>query len=193
MHCVTQKETESLAQCEAIIERGMKTFVQVGEALAAIRDARLYRESHDTFEAYCKERWGMSSSRARRLIDGADVAKSVPVGTLSSERQARELSKVEPERRQEVIDRATEATRGKLTARAITEAAKPPVEYDEPEIVNEPENQEPELEKYVPSDGESFYLKAWVEMEKITKEDKQRVMALTKMIEYCEDRLTRKK
>lgn len=189
MHCVTQKEAESLAECEALIERGMKTFVQVGEALAAIRDARLYRESHDSFESYCRERWGWSKQHAYRLIECAPMAKSNP--QVTSINQARELSKVAPERRQEVIERATEATGGKLTAKAITEAAQLPAEVLE--IADEAEPEPPKLKKYVPSDGESFYLKAWVEMEKITKEDTQRVMALTKMIQYCEERLTRKK
>lgn len=137
----------------------------------------------------------MSPRHANRLIDSGKVVSEMgPMGPkITTERQARELSKVEPERRQEVVERASEATGGKLTAKAITDAARPSTDYDEPEIVDEPEPEEPELEKYVPSDGESFYLKAWVEMEKITKEDNQRVMALTKMIEYCEDRLTRKK
>ena len=164
----------------------------MGEALAAIRDARLYRQTHDTFEAYCKERWGFTRMRASQLISAAETSASVNHG-LQSERQARELAKVEPQRRQEVIERATEATGGNLTARAIAEAARPSVEYEESEIVDEPESEPPVLKKYIPSDGESFYLKAWVEMEKITKEDKQRVTALTKMIAYCEDRLTRKK
>ena len=108
----------------------------MGEALAAIRDARLYRQTHDTFEDYCRERWGMSKSHANRLIDSGKVASEMaPIGAnITSERQARELAKVEPERRQEVIERATEATGGNLTARAITEAARPSVEYDESEI-----------------------------------------------------------
>ena len=106
MASITKTETESLAQCEALIERGMKTFVQVGEALAAIRDARLYRESHDTFEDYCKERWGMSRPRAYQLIESAQaVSTMVDKSMITTERQARELAKVEPERRQEVIER----------------------------------------------------------------------------------------
>lgn len=40
----------SLEENEAIIERGLATFVEVGTALAEIRDNRLYRESHGTFE-----------------------------------------------------------------------------------------------------------------------------------------------
>ena len=57
-------EAEKLARHEQVIERGLATFVEVGEALSEIRDARLYRESHTTFEAYCRERWGFTDRRA---------------------------------------------------------------------------------------------------------------------------------
>jgi hypothetical protein len=115
-------EAFNLARHEQVIERGLNTFVEVGEALSAIRDGRLYRESHTTFEAYCRERWGMSASRARQLCGASDVAKSVTMVTLTTERQARELAKVEPAKRQEVVERAQEATGGKITAAAIREA-----------------------------------------------------------------------
>ena len=47
-------EVARLAELELVIERGQKAFVAVGNALAEIRDQRLYRETHATFEAYCK-------------------------------------------------------------------------------------------------------------------------------------------
>jgi len=82
-----------LAELETRIERGLQTFIEVGEALAEIRDQRLYRESHATFEAYCRERWGWSRQHAYRQIKAAQM-----VGTLSpmgdkpaNERQARAL------------------------------------------------------------------------------------------------------
>ena len=91
-----------LAECEQVIERGLGTFVEVGEALLEIRDSRLYRESHRTFEDYCRERWGMSRVRAHQLIDGADVVAlltTVNTPTPASERVARELAPLadEPE------------------------------------------------------------------------------------------------
>jgi 16S rRNA G966 N2-methylase RsmD len=61
----------------------------------AIRDERLYRETHDTFESYLDERWQMSRSRGYRLIDGAQVAALVsPTGDIANEAQARELVRV---------------------------------------------------------------------------------------------------
>jgi hypothetical protein len=86
----------SLAECEEVIERGLATFVEVGEALLSIRDGRLYRETHDTFESYCRERWGMSKTHANRQIEAAGVAGTLtPMGAIpTSERQARELAPV---------------------------------------------------------------------------------------------------
>jgi len=71
----------------------MRTVFEVGVALAEIRGARLYRETHPTFEAYLDGRWGMSRSYAYRQIDAARVVELVsPMGdTPANERQAREL------------------------------------------------------------------------------------------------------
>jgi len=55
--------------------QGVAVFVEVGKALAKIRDGRLYRETHATFEAYCAERWGWSRVRAHQLIESSEVAK----------------------------------------------------------------------------------------------------------------------
>lgn len=38
-----------------------------------IRDNRLYRESHKTFETYCRERWNMSRPGAYQLIETAEA------------------------------------------------------------------------------------------------------------------------
>lgn len=65
---------DRLAECEAVIERGLDSFVEVGRALIEIRDSRLYRETHGTFQAYLAERWRMSRPRAYQLMDGAVVS-----------------------------------------------------------------------------------------------------------------------
>ncbi len=84
----------ALAECERVIERGLKTFIEVGHALARIREERLYRETHTTFEAYCRDRWEFDASRARQLISAAKTVTVVTVGGQPapiSERVAREL------------------------------------------------------------------------------------------------------
>ena len=98
--------------------------MEVGLALAEIRDTRLYRSDFDTFEAYCQKKWGFTKTYANNLIAGADVVKQLPESlttTVVIERQARELAKVEPANRVEVLERAAEA--GPVTAKTIQEAA----------------------------------------------------------------------
>lgn len=70
-------ETKSLSYQEEVIDKGRKTFVEVGKALTAIRDGKLYRETHDTFGDYCRERWGWERRQAYRLIDAAGVSENV--------------------------------------------------------------------------------------------------------------------
>ena len=67
----------------------------------------------------------MSASRARQICGASEVSKSVTIVTLTTESQARELARVEPARREEVIRKADLATGGKITAAAIKEAAAP--------------------------------------------------------------------
>ena len=44
-------------ELEHIIQLGLGTFYYVGSALLEIRDSRLYRSTHATFEDYCRDRW----------------------------------------------------------------------------------------------------------------------------------------
>ncbi len=41
------------------------------KALQELRDRRLYRSNHKTFESYCQERFGHSRQKANFLIAGA--------------------------------------------------------------------------------------------------------------------------
>jgi len=112
-----------LEQLEATIERGRKTFVEVGLALAEIRDARLYRPEYATFEDYCRERWNWSRSYAHRIIEAAATSEMLPLGQRpETESQARELARIEPGRRIAVFNQVR--TNGKVTAAAIRQAAR---------------------------------------------------------------------
>jgi hypothetical protein len=124
----------SLADCEAVIERGLGTFMEVGTALAEIRDQGLYRDTHGTFEAYCRERWGLSRKRAYDLMGAtAAVAEVSPIGDTSvivNEGQARALARavqhLGPEVAAEVLGQAVAAADAedqRLTARRIAEEA----------------------------------------------------------------------
>jgi len=103
---LTDPERSRLAELEEVVERGLTTFVEVGNALLEIRDQRLYRETHSTFEAYCRERWGFVASRARQLIAAAKTVTVVTAAGLpapTTERQARELARRMREARQRLV------------------------------------------------------------------------------------------
>lgn len=102
-----------LARHEAVIERGMKTTIEVGMSMAAIRDEKLYEGAFKTFEEYIKNRWGFERAHAYRLIDAAGVAKNLsPIGDKieipSSESQLREIGKAPPGKQAEVVKKAAE-------------------------------------------------------------------------------------
>jgi len=113
-------ESIRFTELESVIDVGLKTFVDVGNALLEIRDSRLYRAQWGTFDEYCRERWGMAKSRAYQLIDAAQVSANVStvVDILPvSERQARPLTRLEPEKQREAWQTAVEtAPGGKVTA-----------------------------------------------------------------------------
>lgn len=135
---LTKTEQSTLAKLEATIERGKKAFVEVGTALAEIRDGKLYRHEHATFEAYTEARWGWKRAHAYRLIEAAEVKLSPMGDKIANERQARALASVPEPEREAVLEQAAEkaaAENRDLTARDITEAA----EVQEPE----PEPEEP--------------------------------------------------
>ncbi len=117
-------ETDRLIDCERTIEAGLRTFEAVGEALLVIRDERLYRTTHDTFESYCQDRWNFTDRRARQMIAAAETVAALPTGTIvpTSEGQARELRGLDPDIAADVMHQAHEATDGKPTATAIRDA-----------------------------------------------------------------------
>lgn len=120
---LTLDEADELADHEAIIEQSQAVFVEVGNALMAIRDARLYRATHATFDAYLAARWPtISKRRGYQLIDAAAIAKSVPI---TNERQARALKGVPTEHAKQAFQAAAQATNGQPTGKAIEQALKP--------------------------------------------------------------------
>jgi len=105
-----------------------KSFLEKWKHLKAIKDGKLYRETHSSFEDYCKQRWNISRSHANRLIDAAKVVEEIqmsPMGDKSTqelpqnERQARKIKdasraavkvKVEPEPEHDLgLDETTDA------------------------------------------------------------------------------------
>lgn len=121
---LTESEQDVLAQCESIIERGLKSFIEVGTALVAIRDNQLYRRVYPTFESYCQDKWSISRPRAYELMNAAGIVEYLSANGIqeypSNERQARPLSRVEPEVRAELWQSVLDtAPNGKVTAEHV--------------------------------------------------------------------------
>jgi hypothetical protein len=126
---ITLDESKRLIELEKIIEAGRQTFIEVGTALAEIRDSRLYKCDFKTFEDYCVQKWGFKRAHAHRLIEAAGIAKDLsPAGDIPSERVARELVKVPKEQRETVLKSAVVKSKfagRELTAKDIKIAASP--------------------------------------------------------------------
>lgn len=126
------QERQLMANCESIIKDQLAIFYKVGEALATIRDQKLYRETHKTFEAYCQEKWSFTRRHANHLISAFGVAMNL--GTTGSqkadlpdgERAARELASLqEPAQQKEAWERAkSKAGDKKPKARQVREAVR---------------------------------------------------------------------
>jgi len=115
-HFLTCRESQRLVALESVIKSGLQTFVEVGEALMEIRDSRLYRIEHGTFEAYCLEKWDLKQSRAYQLMDAAKVSENLKSSTIvelpQTESQARPLTKLPAEQQPIAWARAVENAGG---------------------------------------------------------------------------------
>lgn len=121
-------DASQLAQCEEIIERGLDSFIEVGNALLQIREGRLYRDDYDNFETYCQERWEMCGRRAHQLIDSAKVIANISsteqiVQSPQSESVVRPLVALPaPLQREAWTAAVAAAPKGKPTAKQVREA-----------------------------------------------------------------------
>ena len=95
-------------ELEDIIEKGLRTFIDVGRCFVEIKESGLYKEKYKTFEAYCDQRWGFSLNYADRLMRSVRteevLKKNVPMGTQlpANERQSREIDGLTDDQKQEV-------------------------------------------------------------------------------------------
>ena len=100
------RNSERLEELEKLIAKGQQTFVEVGMALAEIRDLRLYKREYSSFAEYCQVKWGWKRTYAHYIIDSAEVVKSLPLKVftaVNSVAATRELAKVDPAQRGELV------------------------------------------------------------------------------------------
>jgi len=107
---LTALEVSRLSELETVIERGLETYIEVGNALREIDRERLYRQGYGTFEQYVKERWGHERAWAYRQIDAAEVAGNVSTSIHLSTEQAIALAPLRPEQQRELAPIVAEKT-----------------------------------------------------------------------------------
>ena len=136
-----------------------------------------YRETHGTFEEYCKERWGFERNYANKLIRASEVKENL--GTVVpkniSERVLRPLTTIkDPEEQREVFQEAVEtAPNGKVTAKHIEKTIQ---EYKH-------------TETYPVSDAMTFAGMAISQLERIRQDDPRRDEAIQKVMDWCDANL----
>jgi len=178
---ITLAESKRLVELEEVIERGIGTFKEVGEALAEIRDQRLYKSGYKTFEDYCREEWQMSKRHCDRLISSAEIAANLGPTGPKTESQARPLAKLSAaEDKQEAWQAAVEsAPDGKPTAKHVEAAVEKVKARTEPPA---------ERIQFRPSNGLQYAAMAINNLEKIAPNDEQLTAALDKVQRYLETR-----
>jgi hypothetical protein len=115
---LTQEEQSDRLHLERKVERA---FFEAGKALAELRDRRLYRSSHRTFEDYCRDRFGHSRRQSYLLMDAAvvfdnlaEICDQFDHKLPTAEGQVRPMTKLEPQEQQEAWLRAVELAGGKV-------------------------------------------------------------------------------
>jgi hypothetical protein len=80
---LSEDERLRLREHECKIEKTLAGMDEAIEALIEIRDLRLYRETHTSFEDYCLERWGKTWRRMRQLSAASATATTLQqAGTI---------------------------------------------------------------------------------------------------------------
>ncbi|AFY60331.1 hypothetical protein [Synechococcus sp. PCC 6312] len=122
-------ERSDLERLEQTIRAGLNTFVEVGQALQKIREQRLYRETHQTFEAYCEDKFDLRRNYADKTIAASSFVERIStIGVIlpTNESQVREILTLPEDRQVEAWREVAEAaaSEGKLTADLVKTVVK---------------------------------------------------------------------
>ncbi|MBN3870190.1 hypothetical protein [Nostoc sp. JL33] len=124
---LTQEEQSDRLLLERKVERA---FFEAGKALMELRDRRLYRSTHKTFEDYCRERFGFSRRQPYHLIEAAVIFDNLVekcernVHILpTNEWQIRPLSKLDPDIQPGAWEQAVESANGKVPSHRMVKDA----------------------------------------------------------------------
>lgn len=78
----SRRNAKRPGKLEQTIALGKTTFMEVGLALAEIRDLKLYKHEHASFGEYCRVKWGWTKPQADQLIEVVSGKKSNQLVTL---------------------------------------------------------------------------------------------------------------
>lgn len=70
---LSKAEADRLEDCEYIIERGLTTFVAVGNAMLEVRERKLWRGAYKSFEEWVETRFEVGRRQADRTIAASQV------------------------------------------------------------------------------------------------------------------------
>jgi len=103
---LTLAEALDLDRLEGQIEHGLETFAAIGRALEEIRDRKLYRALHATWDDYCQARWNFTRQHAARLINAYQVVELLSASgapEVPNEHVARALGAIEDDGKRETV------------------------------------------------------------------------------------------
>lgn len=66
---IDQGIRRQLAEQVEIIQKNIDSVIEIGNALQAIRDEKLYRLDYKTFDDFCKDQFGFGRTKAKGLIE----------------------------------------------------------------------------------------------------------------------------
>lgn len=121
---LTDTEEKDRQRLEKKVE---KAFYEAGSALRELRDQRLYRNTHTTFEEYCRDRFGHSRQKSYYLIAGAEIYQTLSTNRCqilpTTEYQVRPLAPLEPPQQPIAWNEAVKEAGAKVPpARLVREA-----------------------------------------------------------------------
>ncbi|MGD1085763.1 MAG: hypothetical protein ABSA47_13580 [Verrucomicrobiota bacterium] len=125
---LTKAQAEELKECEDTIRKGWDTFVEVGRALATIREDRLYKDKYAEFEEYCRAEWGFSKTHVNRQIAASHVVDVLtPIGVkIENESVARPMTGLTDDqirKTYETAQKLAEKEKKTITAAIVKKAA----------------------------------------------------------------------
>lgn len=123
---LTPDEERDKLHLERLVERA---FYSAGKALRELRDRRLYRDTHTTFDDYCHDRFAFSRRQPYYLIDAANVFDNLaeecePMVHIlpTSERQVRPLASLKPQQQRKLWNQAVEEAGGRVPSGRIVKS-----------------------------------------------------------------------